>query len=196
MMLQLQLETAGGCRGLAIGRQGPGLSRAPAGRRSDTRALLASPAGADAAAAFAASSPHPRLWRLLAEHALEARDWGLAEKSFVHCQDLAVGAGGALENVGEAWGGMQGQTRLRARQQDYGAAHAPSPPARRQGVHMAQALAAQPDPLKQTAEASGVAAAGPGGTHKLPPSPPWAAPTGRCCPLPPLRLTFAPPSLL
>jgi hypothetical protein len=56
----------------------------------DTRALLASPAGAEAAAAFAAASPHPRLWRLLAEHALDAHDWALAEKSFVHCNDLSV----------------------------------------------------------------------------------------------------------
>jgi hypothetical protein len=35
-------------------------------------------------------NPHPRLWRLLAEHALERRDWALAERAFVHCSDLAV----------------------------------------------------------------------------------------------------------
>jgi hypothetical protein len=31
---------------------------------------------------------HPRLWRLLAEHALEHLDFGTAEKGFVHCRDM------------------------------------------------------------------------------------------------------------
>jgi len=56
----------------------------------DTRALLTGPAGPDNAVAFITDNPHPRLWRLLAEHALEARDWALAEKGFVHCGDLTV----------------------------------------------------------------------------------------------------------
>ena len=58
----------------------------------DTRALLSSSSsgGAGNAVAFVGDNPHPRLWRLLAEHALEARDWALAEKGFVHSRDLAV----------------------------------------------------------------------------------------------------------
>lgn len=55
--------------------------------RRDTRALLA--AGQDAEAhAFIQNNAHPRLWRLLAEHALERLDLDTAEKSFVHCRDM------------------------------------------------------------------------------------------------------------
>ncbi|KAI8474040.1 MAG: intraflagellar transport protein [Monoraphidium minutum] len=75
----------------------------------DTRALLASGASAASSASFVSDNPHPRLWRLLAEHALEARDWGGAEAAFVRCCDLT-------------------------------------------GIQLARSLAAQQDPLKQTAE--------------------------------------------
>lgn len=67
-------------------------SGTPLRARRDTRALLGGPAGAANAVAFISDNPHPRLWRLLAEHSLGAGDWGLAEKGFVHCRDLAVGA--------------------------------------------------------------------------------------------------------
>jgi WD repeat-containing protein 35 len=53
----------------------------------DTRVLLA--AGQDAEAhAFIQNNAHPRLWRLLAEHALERLDLATAEKGFVHCKDM------------------------------------------------------------------------------------------------------------
>lgn len=68
----------------------------PAPPRSDTRALLASAAGPDAAVALITENPHPRLWRLLAEHALDSGDWGLAERGFVHCSDLSVGVCGRV----------------------------------------------------------------------------------------------------
>jgi hypothetical protein len=56
-------------------------------RRRDTRALLA--AGKDAEAqGFIAENAHPRLWRLLAEHALERLDLVTAEKGFVQCRDF------------------------------------------------------------------------------------------------------------
>lgn len=55
--------------------------------RRDTRALLA--AGQDAEAhSFITDNTHPRLWRLLAEHALERLDLPTAEKGFVHCRDM------------------------------------------------------------------------------------------------------------
>lgn len=68
--------------------------RPPWPSNRDTCALLAGPAGADAAVAFATDNSHPRLWRLIAEHALQAKDWALAERGFVHCSDLAVGREG------------------------------------------------------------------------------------------------------
>lgn len=53
----------------------------------DTRALLA--AGKDAEAqTFIADNAHPRLWRLLAEHALQQLDLATAERAFVHCKDF------------------------------------------------------------------------------------------------------------
>lgn len=53
----------------------------------DTRMLLA--AGREAEAeAFITDNAHPRLWRLLAEHALERLDLATAEKGFVHCRDM------------------------------------------------------------------------------------------------------------
>jgi hypothetical protein len=53
----------------------------------ETRALLA--AGQDAETqAFVGSNNHPRLWRLLAGHALEHLDFRTAEKGFVHCRDM------------------------------------------------------------------------------------------------------------
>lgn len=55
--------------------------------RRETRALLA--AGQDAEArTFIADNTHPRLWRLLAEHALQQLDLETAEKGFVHCRDM------------------------------------------------------------------------------------------------------------
>lgn len=58
----------------------------------DVRALLASraPGATEDAAALIAAAPHPRLWRLLAEEALEREDWALAERGFVQCGDLSV----------------------------------------------------------------------------------------------------------
>ena len=38
---------------------------------------------------FAAQNPHPRLWRLLAEKALEELDFAGAEKAFVSAEDYA-----------------------------------------------------------------------------------------------------------
>jgi hypothetical protein len=40
------------------------------------------------AQAFITDNAHPRLWRLLAEHALERLDLATAEKGFVHCRDM------------------------------------------------------------------------------------------------------------
>lgn len=46
-------------------------------------------AGREAEAqAFITDNAHPRLWRLLAEHALERIDLATAEKGFVHCRDM------------------------------------------------------------------------------------------------------------
>ncbi|CAM9895088.1 unnamed protein product [Heterosigma akashiwo] len=44
-------------------------------------------AGLQEAQAYAAARPHPRLWRLVAEAALEALDLGAAERAFVRCGD-------------------------------------------------------------------------------------------------------------
>lgn len=54
--------------------------------RSDTRELLKS-ASVDDAYAFVDSNSHPRLWRNLAEHALEQLDFTTADKAFVRCAD-------------------------------------------------------------------------------------------------------------
>lgn len=56
----------------------------------DTRELLKS-ASVDDAYAFVDSNSHPRLWRNLAEHALEALDFTTADKAFVRCADYQVG---------------------------------------------------------------------------------------------------------
>jgi WD repeat-containing protein 35 len=53
----------------------------------DTQALLATVGLADAAS-FVAAHPHGRLWRLLAEAALERLEWSTAERAFVHCSDF------------------------------------------------------------------------------------------------------------
>ena len=53
----------------------------------DTRRLLAEAADAAEAFRFAEARSHPRLWRLLAEHALERHDLPLADKAFVRCSD-------------------------------------------------------------------------------------------------------------
>lgn len=38
--------------------------------------------------------PHPRLWRSLAQHALEALDLPLADKAFVRCADYQASGTG------------------------------------------------------------------------------------------------------
>jgi WD repeat-containing protein 35 len=52
----------------------------------DLRAILADASLADCAQ-FVEEHAHPRLWKLLAEAALEKRDWATAEKAFVRYQD-------------------------------------------------------------------------------------------------------------
>eukprot|EP00039_Didymoeca_costata_P008719 m.115408 g.115408 ORF g.115408 m.115408 type:complete len:1163 (+) comp14202_c1_seq1:133-3621(+) len=52
----------------------------------DTRALL-DKVGIDDAAIFIEDNPHPRLWRLLAESALQNLNFEIAEKAFVRCED-------------------------------------------------------------------------------------------------------------
>ncbi|XP_047144990.1 WD repeat-containing protein 35 isoform X1 [Hydra vulgaris] len=52
----------------------------------DSRDLLEK-VGIDDAYQFIVDNPHPRLWRLLAEAALEKLDLEVAEKAFVRCQD-------------------------------------------------------------------------------------------------------------
>jgi hypothetical protein len=59
---------------------------------SDTRELLKS-ASVDDAYAFVDANSHPRLWRNLAEHALEALDFATADKAFVRCADYQVARG-------------------------------------------------------------------------------------------------------
>ncbi|XP_071854382.1 WD repeat-containing protein 35-like isoform X2 [Apostichopus japonicus] len=52
----------------------------------DTRDLLEK-VGIEDAAQFIEDNPHPRLWRLLAESALENLDLKMAEQAFVRCRD-------------------------------------------------------------------------------------------------------------
>eukprot|EP00002_Diphylleia_rotans_P007172 TRINITY_DN1668_c0_g1_i5.p1 TRINITY_DN1668_c0_g1~~TRINITY_DN1668_c0_g1_i5.p1 ORF type:complete len:840 (+),score=196.96 TRINITY_DN1668_c0_g1_i5:209-2728(+) len=52
----------------------------------DSRELLAN-VGLQDAFAFIDDRPHPRLWKLLAESALDKLDFGMAEKAFVRCAD-------------------------------------------------------------------------------------------------------------
>uniref|UniRef100_A0A7S3VHU1 Anaphase-promoting complex subunit 4 WD40 domain-containing protein n=1 Tax=Dunaliella tertiolecta TaxID=3047 RepID=A0A7S3VHU1_DUNTE len=52
----------------------------------DTRDLLKSTT-MDNAYAFADTTSHPRLWRILAEHALEHLDFVMADKAYVRCAD-------------------------------------------------------------------------------------------------------------
>lgn len=61
----------------------------------DTRELLKSTA-IDNAYAFADTCSHPRLWRILAEHALENLDFVMADKAFVRCADYQVRRGRQL----------------------------------------------------------------------------------------------------
>lgn len=58
----------------------------------DTRTLLATASEEDAYQ-FISDNAHPRLWRLLAEHALQKLDFVLADKAFVHCLDFRVSTG-------------------------------------------------------------------------------------------------------
>jgi len=53
----------------------------------ETRTLLAGGQEAEAQA-FINDNAHPRLWRLLAEHALAQLDLPTAEKGFMHCKDI------------------------------------------------------------------------------------------------------------
>ena len=39
---------------------------------------------------FVDSNSHPRLWRILAEHALDQLDFAMADKAFVRCADYQV----------------------------------------------------------------------------------------------------------
>jgi WD repeat-containing protein 35 len=55
----------------------------------DSRMLLAR-TGLKDSAQFIEDNAHPRLWRLLAETALEKLDLNTAEKAFVACQDYPV----------------------------------------------------------------------------------------------------------
>uniref|UniRef100_A0A7S0R8E2 Anaphase-promoting complex subunit 4 WD40 domain-containing protein n=1 Tax=Chlamydomonas leiostraca TaxID=1034604 RepID=A0A7S0R8E2_9CHLO len=52
----------------------------------DTRELLKSASSEDAYS-FVDGNSHPRLWRILAEHALEGLDFVMADKAFVRCAD-------------------------------------------------------------------------------------------------------------
>jgi WD repeat-containing protein 35 len=52
----------------------------------DTRDIL-SKVGMDDVVSFIEDNPHPRLWRILAEAALEKLDCNVADKAFVHCSD-------------------------------------------------------------------------------------------------------------
>ena len=52
----------------------------------ETRERLAS-SGAAEASAYVEQHPHPRLWRSVADAALQKLDFPLADKAFVHCQD-------------------------------------------------------------------------------------------------------------
>mmetsp|Transcript_8336 Transcript_8336/g.17822 ORF Transcript_8336/g.17822 Transcript_8336/m.17822 type:complete len:1276 (-) Transcript_8336:992-4819(-) len=52
----------------------------------DTRDLLKT-TSMDDAYAFVDNNSHPRLWRILAEHALEGLDFAMADKAFVRCAD-------------------------------------------------------------------------------------------------------------
>eukprot|EP01013_Petalomonas_cantuscygni_P011975 TRINITY_DN2567_c0_g1_i1.p1 TRINITY_DN2567_c0_g1~~TRINITY_DN2567_c0_g1_i1.p1 ORF type:complete len:1282 (-),score=375.63 TRINITY_DN2567_c0_g1_i1:194-4039(-) len=52
----------------------------------DTRELLKSVVVSDAVT-FVEENPHPRLWRLLAEAALQKLNFGVSERAFVRCED-------------------------------------------------------------------------------------------------------------
>uniref|UniRef100_A0A3P9HAW2 WD repeat-containing protein 35 n=1 Tax=Oryzias latipes TaxID=8090 RepID=A0A3P9HAW2_ORYLA len=52
----------------------------------DSRALIEN-VGIEDASQFIEDNPHPRLWRLLAEAALQKLDLKTAEQAFVHCRD-------------------------------------------------------------------------------------------------------------
>lgn len=58
----------------------------------DTRTLLDTVTIEDAYA-YIEANPHPRLWRLLAESALNQLDLEIADKAFVRCRDLQVRCG-------------------------------------------------------------------------------------------------------
>ncbi len=55
----------------------------------DTRDLLQTTSVEDAFA-FVENNSHPRLWRILAEHALEGLDFAMADRAFVRCADFQV----------------------------------------------------------------------------------------------------------
>lgn len=55
----------------------------------DARALLGS-TSSEEAYRFIEANPHPRLWRSLAQSALEKLDLTMADKAFVRCSDYQV----------------------------------------------------------------------------------------------------------
>ena len=49
--------------------------------------MLLESARAEDALRFVAEAPHPRLWRLLADHSLRRLDFATADKAFARCGD-------------------------------------------------------------------------------------------------------------
>lgn len=101
-----------------------------------------------------ADNGHPRLWRLLAEAALERRDWGTAEKAFAHCADYQVG-----HSCARPWLGLlllcfappYPHPALLCPAPSTSSCRAlPTPPP--QGIQFVRSLQALADPVKQRAD--------------------------------------------
>ncbi len=58
--------------------------------RREARTLIETSGAAEAVTFISSHSPHPRLWRILAQHCLRQMDLATAEKAFVHCRDYPV----------------------------------------------------------------------------------------------------------
>ena len=73
----------------------------------DTRDLLEK-VGLKDALTFIEENPHPRLWRLLAESALENQDLTMAEAAYVRCKDYPgicfTKTLGKIQNEGKVFG--------------------------------------------------------------------------------------------